>query len=124
MAWISPIFVLSLFVSLTSRQAAAFTCKTRCPSRSNFSSVRAAPSKKSGDDNGNHITTLGEVSRSNALRRMLIGVPAVFLSLGNSPVNAAPPFAIMAEEMGYFPVTDERTGQTVMVPAKVSKLVR
>ncbi|KAL7532056.1 hypothetical protein ACHAXR_004406 [Thalassiosira sp. AJA248-18] len=38
-----------------------------------------------------------------------------------APANAAPPFAIMAEEMGYFPVKDERSGETVMVPAKAKR---
>jgi glutaredoxin len=27
----------------------------------------------------------------------------------------------MAEELGYFPVTDEKTGETVMVPAKAKR---
>ena len=39
----------------------------------------------------------------------------------SAPSNAAPPFAIMEEELGYFPVTDERSGDTVMVPSKVKR---
>jgi|AntRauTorckE5430_2_1112549.scaffolds.fasta_scaffold02007_5 hypothetical protein len=33
---------------------------------------------------------------------------------------AAPPFAVIAEELGYFPVTN-RAGQTVFIPAKVRR---
>jgi len=37
------------------------------------------------------------------------------------PSNAAPPFAIMAEELGYFPVKDEKSSETVMVPARAKR---
>mmetsp|Transcript_39230 Transcript_39230/g.82501 ORF Transcript_39230/g.82501 Transcript_39230/m.82501 type:complete len:265 (+) Transcript_39230:2483-3277(+) len=63
-------------------------------------------------------------SRKNFLRRMLIDTTSAASSLllinsnSQQPANAAPPFAIMEEELGYFPVTDERTGQTLMVPSR------
>mmetsp|Transcript_26640 Transcript_26640/g.56667 ORF Transcript_26640/g.56667 Transcript_26640/m.56667 type:complete len:221 (+) Transcript_26640:161-823(+) len=70
----------------------------------------------------------GDVSRNDFLRRIFTteALPgALFLLMSTSssprPANAAPPFAIMEEEMGYFPVTDERTGDTVMVPSKVKR---
>jgi len=66
-------------------------------------------------------------SRSDFLRQMVtfssttsLLVATNFNSQSNC-ANAAPPFAIMAEELGYFPVNDERTGQTVMVPAKAKR---
>ena len=59
------------------------------------------------------------IRRNDFILRVLIDAPATFLAFGGIPsANAAPPFAVMADEMGYFPVVDERTGQTVMVPAK------
>ena len=66
-------------------------------------------------------------SRSDFVRRFLIDAPisAIIFLVSNdaskSPAHAAPPFAIMEEEMGYFPVIDERTGETVMVPAKAKR---
>mmetsp|Transcript_28120 Transcript_28120/g.67732 ORF Transcript_28120/g.67732 Transcript_28120/m.67732 type:complete len:226 (-) Transcript_28120:661-1338(-) len=65
-------------------------------------------------------------SRNYFLRRMLTDVvpssAALLLVTSSSrPALAAPPFAIMAEEMGYFPVNDERTGETVMVPARAKR---
>lgn len=57
-------------------------------------------------------------SRTDFIRRLIIATSSAVFFEKNSPANAAPPFAIMAEEVGYFPVTDERTSQTVMVPAK------
>ncbi|KAL7427836.1 hypothetical protein ACHAXH_001129 [Discostella pseudostelligera] len=45
----------------------------------------------------------------------------LFQPVANNIANAAPPFAIMAEELGYFPVTDETSGATVMVPAKIKR---
>lgn len=59
-----------------------------------------------------------ESSRTDFIRQVIVTSAAL---LTNTPANAAPPFAIMAEEVGYFPVTDERTGQTVMVPAKAKR---
>jgi hypothetical protein len=64
------------------------------------------------------------VTRNNFVRKMLVATTAafpLFSSVSSQPSNAAPPFAIMAEELGYFPVTDERTGETVMVPAKAKR---
>ena len=60
-------------------------------------------------------------TRSEFIRQIFIATSAALIVNTNSPANAAPPFAIMAEEVGYFPVTDERTGQTVMVPAKAKR---
>lgn len=34
---------------------------------------------------------------------------------------AAPPFAVIAEELGYFPITDPKTQQTIFVPQKVRR---
>mmetsp|Transcript_41579 Transcript_41579/g.48496 ORF Transcript_41579/g.48496 Transcript_41579/m.48496 type:complete len:266 (+) Transcript_41579:89-886(+) len=37
-----------------------------------------------------------------------------------SQANAAPPFAVIAEELGYFPVTN-RDGETINIPARVTR---
>jgi len=47
------------------------------------------------------------------------------LLLTSSPLtpqqaNAAPPFAIMQEELGYFPIKDDN-GETYMVPSKIKR---
>jgi hypothetical protein len=61
-------------------------------------------------------------TRSDFLRNTFIASAALpLLASSSRPSNAAPPFAIMAEELGYFPVTDEKTGETVMVPAKAKR---
>ena len=59
-------------------------------------------------------------SRKDFIRQMVVA-SAAYLFVQNAPADAAPPFAIIAEEVGYFPVTDERTGETVMVPAKAKR---
>ena len=71
-------------------------------------------------------TPLTSSSRSDFVRRFLIDAPSAMIFLvsneaSKSPAHAAPPFAIMEEEMGYFPVIDERSGETVMVPAKAKR---
>jgi len=51
-------------------------------------------------------------TRSDFLRNTFIASAALpLLASSSRPSNAAPPFAIMAEELGYFPVTDEKTGK-------------
>jgi len=68
------------------------------------------------------LPTTEVTSRNDFIRRMLIDAPcAILLTTNTSPAHAAPPFAVMEEEMGYFPVTDERSGETVMVPAKAKR---
>lgn len=64
--------------------------------------------------------------RNEFLRQLFIVTPSAALltsaTMTNSqPANAAPPFAIMAEEMGYFPIKDEKSGETFMVPAKAKR---
>ena len=35
--------------------------------------------------------------------------------------NAAPPIAVIAEELGYFPVTDRKTGNVMYIPKRVKR---
>ncbi|KAL7526561.1 hypothetical protein ACHAWF_001819 [Thalassiosira exigua] len=65
-------------------------------------------------------------SRGDFVRRSLVGAASAIgaassIATSPAPSNAAPPFAVMAEEMGYFPVKDERTGETVMVPSRARR---
>ena len=61
-------------------------------------------------------------TRTDFLKNMFAASAALpMLTSSPRPSNAAPPFAIMAEELGYFPVTDEASGETVMVPAKAKR---
>ena len=69
------------------------------------------------------ITELeGLNTNSNARRHFVqsaIGTTAAaFLPL--AAANAAPPFAIMAEELGYFPVYDKQGG-VIYVPKRVAR---
>jgi len=65
----------------------------------------------------------GDVSRHAFLRRIVtVHAPSAALLLPDpSPARAAPPFAVMEEELGYFPVMNERTGEAMMVPAKIKR---
>jgi hypothetical protein len=40
---------------------------------------------------------------------------------GRNQVEAAPPIAIMAQELGYFPVSNAETGQVMYVPAQIAR---
>eukprot|EP00984_Skeletonema_dohrnii_P000117 scaffold35_cov117-Skeletonema_dohrnii-CCMP3373.AAC.10 len=61
-------------------------------------------------------------TRMDFLRNMFFATATLpILASSPRPSNAAPPFAIMAEELGYFPVKDEKSGETVMVPAKAKR---
>lgn len=81
---------------------------------------KSAPLERSRDERTTTTAAAAETSRGSFIGR-LITVSSAAILARNTPANAAPPFAIMAEEVGYFPVTDERTGQTVMVPAKAKR---
>lgn len=84
-----------------------------------LSPVRCSNSRRDDDDT---YATTQLVPRDGFLRQIVLSASATFVSIGGvSRSNAAPPFAIMAEEMGYYPVNDERTGQTVMVPSKAKR---
>jgi len=62
------------------------------------------------------------IRRRDVLTRATAGLASsAALTLNPRRSSAAPPFAIMEEELGYFPVTDERSGETVMVPSRVSR---
>ena len=58
----------------------------------------------------------------NISRRAVIASSSSFLvsTLRPSDASAAPPIAIIAEELGYFPVTN-KSGRTVYVPARVKR---
>jgi thiol-disulfide isomerase/thioredoxin len=68
-----------------------------------------------------NYTANAESSRASFIRHVIGSSAAAAVLAKSIPAHAAPPFAIMAEEVGYFPVTDERTGETVMVPAKAKR---
>ena len=63
-------------------------------------------------------------SEASSRRRFLASVPAVFGSLvaaiPSSSATAAPPIAIIAEELGYFPVQNKQ-GEVVYVAQRVAR---
>ncbi len=116
----SFLLLIVIFSWVSLRQVASFNAILPCRRNALLSrdvSIRLEQTPSHEDTSeGNFF------QRRNVLRRVFVDAPSIFIALGNLPAaNAAPPFAIMAEEMGYFPVMDERTGQTVMVPAKAKR---
>ena len=94
-----------------------------CASAWTLSSSR---SSSSADDHHNllndnhHLLVTFSSSRDKFLRQVLVVSTGIVLPLSHPTLaNAAPPFAVMSEEMGYFPVIDEVWNTTVMVPAYI-----
>ena len=95
---------------------AAYTIKKNIYHRGRSLTISKLP--VSHDD----AATSSTATRSDFLKNMLAASATIpFLASSPRPSLAAPPFAIMAEEMGYFPVKDEKSGETVMVPAKAKR---
>jgi hypothetical protein len=69
--------------------------------------------KQSGHDNH-------QSRRSLLQKTATIAATITAATLPVPQASAAPPFAIIAEELGYFPVTN-RAGETVNVPARVKR---
>ncbi|KAL7500617.1 hypothetical protein ACHAWT_011249 [Skeletonema menzelii] len=84
---------------------------------------RRSPTLSKSTTNHDEATSLSSTTtRTDFLRNMFAASAALpILASSPRPSNAAPPFAIMAEELGYFPVKDEKSGETVMVPAKAKR---
>ena len=55
-------------------------------------------------------------------RREFIATTSLLLGseLAPPPACAAPPFAVISEELGYFPVSNPSTGEMMYAPARVS----
>lgn len=64
---------------------------------------------------------LGPITITRTTVAILLASSSAATAAQPAIANAAPPFAIMAEELGYFPVIDERSGATVLVPAKIKR---
>mmetsp|Transcript_10456 Transcript_10456/g.14777 ORF Transcript_10456/g.14777 Transcript_10456/m.14777 type:complete len:286 (-) Transcript_10456:110-967(-) len=60
------------------------------------------------------------VPRRNALLLPIHSLMLLSTIQNNKPAYAAPPIAIIAEELGYFPVTN-KSGETAYVPARVKR---
>ena len=62
-------------------------------------------------------------SRDEFIRQVLVVSSGIVVPLSSHPrlTNAAPPFAVMSEEMGYFPIIDEVHNTTIMVPAYIRR---
>lgn len=67
------------------------------------------------------------ISISKSLYRVSITIGMILmmsytsLFTATSPAYAAPPFAVIAEELGYFPITDPKTQQTIFVPQRIRR---
>ena len=99
--------------------AAADHCAAYTIIKKNRRSLTISKLPVSHDDAASSYTT---GTRSDFLRNMFAASATIpILASSPRPSLAAPPFAIMAEELGYFPVKDEKSGETVMVPAKAKR---
>jgi len=88
-------------------------------------------SRNNLDRDDNETNDVDSTRRSQFLRSFVVGLVASATMLisdfkGLVPTsasfvaNAAPPIAIIAEELGYYPVTN-RNGETIYVPKRVSR---
>ena len=71
------------------------------------------------NDDSNTSSSLPSLGRRRELLFGAIGAASTLL-LPQSPAPAAPPIAIISEELGYFPVTN-KDGQTTYIPARARR---
>ena len=107
--------LITFLLAAAANHCAAYTIKN---SDHHARSLTISKLPVSHDD----AATSSTATRSDFLRNMFAASATIpILASSPRPSLAAPPFAIMAEEMGYFPVKDEKSGETVMVPAKAKR---
>ena len=107
--------LITFLLAAAANHCAAYTIKS---SDHHARSLTISKLPVSHDD----AATSSTATRSDFLRNMFAASATIpFLASSPRPSLAAPPFAIMAEELGYFPVKDEKSGETVMVPAKAKR---
>ena len=113
------------FILLVSMLSLHFKgCSCLVP-RSSLSSYTVKPQpfyavKKGANDDSSTLTTptLQELRERRSF--LQISISAFSLAMYPKMTLAAPPIAIIAEEMGYFPVTN-KGGDTVYIPAKIKR---
>lgn len=54
-------------------------------------------------------------------RAVVLGIFGLTSTVLPTPVSAAPPISIIAEELGYYPIQSSKTGKTVYVPKRVQR---
>ena len=119
--------IASLSSSLV-RYAAAWTpSSTPPPPRPRRSSTGGGGASSSAaaavSSRGDFLRGVAASSSSGAIAiaAAATAAAAAVLAADPRPSLAAPPFAVMSEELGYFPATDVSLNATVMVPASVRR---
>ena len=104
------------FSSIRNNQPASLSRRTTAKELSDDNTINNSPPPPSSSIKG---TTRRQAFQKSIITPLLFSIPSVLL---NKPTKtyAAPPIAIIAEELGYFPITN-RQGITQYVPAKVKR---
>ena len=95
-----------------------FGCKTIVNDKPNAVLGGETINRKELDEFSRRQMTRKEILTSSRLITMTSLVAALIGYTPNS--HAAPPFAVISEELGYFPVTNS-VGETVFVPANIKR---
>lgn len=103
-------------------------CSHLLQSTSSFQLKWSTEKFKSTPEIQNDLNSKQHLPSSSSLpsssRRQIVSSVLFLLGLqqqvSQNPSNAAPPFAVIAEELGYFPVTN-KANQTMYVPSRVKR---
>ena len=112
-------FMVSAFCTSAARSLAA-TRDTRPSEDSSSCCLLASANEEHQQANNDNLTAaLSSTSRRN-FAAQLGGIVGASLLAPSDEVQAAPPIAIIAEELGYFPVTNAEK-ETVYVPKRIQR---
>lgn len=113
-------FLLSEFKYVSSFYPTTQSLRSASPARKMSSSTQLHHSDPitSSSDSSRSPTTFNRKSFFDKIA-VFSAIPAT-MSVYNNEANAAPPMAVIAEELGYFPVTN-KLGETTYIPARVKR---
>ena len=118
------VFVLCIaFISLSSSSLYRNCVSALSSPRSSSSTNHRHNFIKDGS-NHRRLVPSSLSSRDEFIRQVLVVSTGIVVPLSSSLcriANAAPPFAVMSEELGYFPIIDEVHNTTIMVPAYIRR---
>ena len=115
--------IASLSSSFLLRYVAAWTPSSSPPSppRSRRSSTGGGGASSAATSSRDDFLRGVAARSSAAVAAAAAAAAAAVLAADPRPSLAAPPFAVMSEELGYFPATDAALNATVMVPASIRR---
>jgi hypothetical protein len=112
--------IVSLLLSFPFLDATAWMIQPSPPPMRSSSTTggASAPSSAAFSSRGDFLRV---VASGIVLSPPVAAVAIAVLVANPRPSVAAPPFAVMSEEMGYFPINDIVLNATVMVPASIRR---